>query len=166
MDRSEWMGSLRSGDTVTVTHYQHAERGQQYATLTPQHAQVERVNTQHVTVLGQRFRISWAGGSSGHSTSGPHARLTPAADLPALQLEARRNAALNVLLPLERTETRWLESRMQLVPHTQSGVITVEIVEALERAVAALATLKVEVETAANEIDARAEAWWASVRRA
>lgn len=100
MDRSEWLASLRPGDTVTVTVYECTERGQRHATLTSRHDQVECVTAHHVTVHGQRFKISWRDGQAGHSTSEPHARLTPAADLPGLQLEARRNAALTALLPL------------------------------------------------------------------
>lgn len=159
--RSEWLASLKVGDTVTVMHSEVAERGQPYATLTAQHAQVERTNSRYLTVLGQRFRISWAGGNAGHSTSGPDARLMPAADLPALQLQARYYAALNILLPLKLSETNMLELRMQSVPHVSSGVMTPEIVEGLERAVAALDVLKTEVHAATQEIHSRADAWWA-----
>lgn len=164
-DRSEWLATLRPGDTVTVTGYECADRSQRYATLTPRHDQVERVNAQHVTVRGQRFRISWQGGQAGHSTGDPHARLTPAADLSGLQLAARLHAALNALTPLERPETRRLDMAMQRVPHHQSGVITLEIVEHLEAAVAALGTLRAEVQAAAAQIDARAEDWWAALAR-
>ncbi|GGL15627.1 hypothetical protein [Deinococcus radiotolerans] len=163
-DRSEWLASLQVGDTVTVTHYAVATRDQAYATLTPQHAPVERVTTQHVMVLGQRFRLGWASNNAGHSTSGPAARVTPAEDLPALQLQARYNAVLNTLLPLGITETRLLELRMQSVPQGATDVMTPEIVERLERAVELLATLRADVRAVAQEIGIRADVWWASRR--
>jgi len=107
-----------------------------------------------VTVLGQNFNRTSDLRPAGHALTGAVGTITPAEALDATELQARLNAALNILLPLDHPATRQLAEVMDRVPFwSMSRVMNPGLVMDLERAVAALQALTTDVQAVTAEIE-------------
>ncbi|MFN4249843.1 hypothetical protein [Deinococcus sp.] len=167
-DRREWLGRLIPGQQVAIVRVTLAPHRGDIATQDVQLATVQGVNGWHATVGGIRFRLTARGGEPGTSTT--RERLEPAEHAEFLRLDSRFRAALSALKGQAEHSRLW--SALERVPLGMDvGVVTPEIVERLEAAVAHLETIRAlqvqlqgDMETIGAELYQRADDWWASLR--
>lgn len=163
-DLYSWLSTLRTGDPVVVVRFTDPPPFSPFGAprqITVEEAKVEQVSVTHVRAQGRKYRrINMKTGGAGWAADG--SRINSPAMLDYWRFQARQHAALLRLAPLDHAALRLLRDAIVNAPDgLDADPVTVE---ALEEMADLYDRLLERARGAYGELEARKDAWWASVR--